>query len=604
MTSSNPEIPSPGSWPVLQAGQKIIDRYRLNALRGSLGATLVWEALDEKSEAHVWLHVLPSTVSKDQTTITRLRDSITQQRHLDPPGILKAQKLVRDGDACMIVSETRLGGLLSLSQNTNHLEPLAVAKQLVDLLKKAHATGLFHLDICPENILLDREGNLLLAGLSTSRILKEALRQQMKNREGSDACTSPQILDGHQGAATDDIYSLGCVIKQLFVSPPHQNQMTQAWADILDGCLAYEPTRRPSLAQLERAIETLNPKPKRNQKPILWIAGLLVSGIAAWTSIPGQNPFPEKEVSSPHKPETSSREANHTNPETEESKPQENPAEYANSPEERKETSFPPKAEATNSQVGRPISETKETNSQENPVEYTNSLGMKFVRAGDLLFCIWETRCSDFDAFVRATNYNSTAWRQPGFKQGPDHPAVNVSWDDAMAFCDWLTKKEQQEGLLPAAKQYRLPSDQEWSNAVGLGQEEGSSPEARDMGVPDIYPWGRQWPPPVGAGNYTGDETGSDVAIKGYDDAFPWTAPVGSFTPNVLGIYDLGGNVWEWCTDWWNSEQKAKVLRGGSWYNGALRLSLLSSSRVHALPASSTDNYGFRCVISETEPQR
>jgi formylglycine-generating enzyme required for sulfatase activity len=56
--------------------------------------------------------------------------------------------------------------------------------------------------------------------------------------------------------------------------------------------------------------------------------------------------------------------------------------------------------------------------------------------------------------------------------------------------------------------------------------------------------------------------------------------------------------------DSWNAEGKAKVLRGGSWYNGALKLSLLSSCRVHAASDSSTDNYGFRCVIASGESAR
>ena len=139
------------------------------------------------------------------------------------------------------------------------------------------------------------------------------------------------------------------------------------------------------------------------------------------------------------------------------------------------------------------------------------------------------------------------------------------------------------------------------SKAVGLPEETGKTPEARDMGVSDVYPWGTQWPPPPNSGNYTGEETGSDVAIKGYDDGFAWTSPVGSFPPNKLGIYDMGGNVWQWCMDAWNNDSKAKVLRGASWYNGALKLSLLSSCRVHASPDSSTDNYGFRIVrVSES----
>jgi len=234
-----------------------------------------------------------------------------------------------------------------------------------------------------------------------------------------------------------------------------------------------------------------------------------------------------------------------------------------------------------------------------------NSLGMKFAPVGDVLFCIWPTRLQDFQAFVDATGFKGNAWSQPGFKQGPDHPVVNVTWQDAIAFCKWLTDKEQKAGLLAPNQIYRLPTDLEWSKAVGLPDETGKTPEMRDMDVTDVYPWGKQWPPPQGAGNYTGEETGSDVAIKGYDDGYAWTSPVGSFNINKYGLYDMGGNVWQWCMDWWNGDQKMKVLRGASWYNGGLKLSLLSSCRLSAAPDITTDNYGFRCVIAtETKSKR
>lgn len=225
-----------------------------------------------------------------------------------------------------------------------------------------------------------------------------------------------------------------------------------------------------------------------------------------------------------------------------------------------------------------------------------SSLALKFAPVGDVEFCVWQTRVKDFEVFAKAVNLKSTGWRSPGFKQGPDHPVVNVTWVEAIAFCKWLTDLEHKEGTLPPPQFYRLPTDLEWSKAVGLAEETGKTPEARDMGIADVFPWGTQWPPPPNSGNYTGEETGSDVAIKSYDDGFAWTSPVGSFPANKLGLYDMGGNVWQWCMDQWNNDSKAKVLRGASWYNGALKLSLLSSCRVHASPESSTDNYGFRIV--------
>jgi len=218
---------------------------------------------------------------------------------------------------------------------------------------------------------------------------------------------------------------------------------------------------------------------------------------------------------------------------------------------------------------------------------------------GDVDFCIWLTRVQDFDAFAKAVGLKSTSWRSPGFVQGADHPVVNVTWVEAVAFCKWLTDQEHKEGSLPANSYYRLPPTSNGAGPLGCRTKRARRPSSATWEFRSVSV-GTGWPPPPGAGNYTGEETGSDVAIKGYDDGFAWTSPVGSFKPNKYGLYDMGGNVWQWCMDNWNAESKAKVLRGASWYNGALKLSLLSSCRVHAAPDSSTDNYGFRIVRSTT----
>jgi len=222
---------------------------------------------------------------------------------------------------------------------------------------------------------------------------------------------------------------------------------------------------------------------------------------------------------------------------------------------------------------------------------------MHFEPVGPVLFSIYLVRVSDFRVFANDTDFEKEAWLKPGFKQEADHPVVNVSWTDAMTFCKWLTERDREKGLLKPADYYRLPTDLEWSQAVGLVGENGKTPEARDMGVPDVYPWGKTWPPPAKVGNYTGEETGSEFAIRGYNDGFPNTSPVGSFPANKYGLFDMGGNVWQWCLDNWNANRSAKVLRGASWYNGAMKLSLLSACRIHAAPNSTTDNYGFRVVL-------
>lgn len=96
--------------------------------------------------------------------------------------------------------------------------------------------------------------------------------------------------------------------------------------------------------------------------------------------------------------------------------------------------------------------------------------------------------------------------------------------------------------------------------------------------------------------NYAGEDDGWSSKITGYTDGSKYTAKVGSYPPNRLGIFDLGGNVWEWCEDWYDGERKARVLRGASFLNEFPAV-LLSSSRFNHAPDGRHDNFGFRCVV-------
>jgi hypothetical protein len=222
--------------------------------------------------------------------------------------------------------------------------------------------------------------------------------------------------------------------------------------------------------------------------------------------------------------------------------------------------------------------------------DIVNSLGMKFVPVPGtgVAFCIWETRVKDYAAYASANSGVDTEWKSPGFTQADTHPVVKVSWKDAQAFCEWLTKKEMAEGKIKVGQKYRLPTDAEWSVAVGLGKEKGNTPEEKSRGIKDVYPWGNTWPPPKGAGNYY-----ESLNVDSYD----YTAPVGSFAANKLGLHDMGGNVSEWCEDKWNATSGSRVLRGASWYDN-YRVSLLSSLRYYGgAPDYRGSSIGFRCVL-------
>lgn len=240
---------------------------------------------------------------------------------------------------------------------------------------------------------------------------------------------------------------------------------------------------------------------------------------------------------------------------------------------------------------------------------WDNSLGMSFVPVGSVLFSIWQTRVQDFRTFVLETDHDASqqlfslvdgmwtqkgdSWKSPGFVQGPTHPVAGMSWDDAQRFCEWLTERERGLRCLTEREYYRLPTDEEWSCAVGTS----------------LYPWGADWPPPVRAGRYGIDATGAPVATG--------TLPVGSCAPNERGIYDLGGNVWEWCDGFYAKEMnpeelrqafdflnddggggRYRFMRGASWFNHQapqLRSAYRNTGKV---PNVRFANVGFRVVLA------
>jgi sulfatase modifying factor 1 len=188
---------------------------------------------------------------------------------------------------------------------------------------------------------------------------------------------------------------------------------------------------------------------------------------------------------------------------------------------------------------------------------------------------------------------------------GPKYPVCYVSWDKALEFCAKLSEKD---GVT-----YRLPTEAEWEYAA-RGGVEGK-----------LYVWGVEKTPLV---NGVKQANVADESIKqwaqfaeykdfykqygyftGYDDGYSVAAPVGSFAPNGFGLYDMAGNVWEWCSDWYGVDYYAyspsmdppgpdsgefRVIRGGCW--GDSPRVLRSSDRSMGTPGNGFPSLGFRIV--------
>ena len=192
----------------------------------------------------------------------------------------------------------------------------------------------------------------------------------------------------------------------------------------------------------------------------------------------------------------------------------------------------------------------------------------------------YEVTNAQYRPFLVETSHAEPAfWRDPAMNQ-PQRPVVGVSWHDAMAYAKWAGKS--------------LPTEAQWERA------------ARGDLVGTTYPWGDAWPAGQVVGNFGAG------AQDGHDGA----APVGSFAPNALGIYDLVGNVAEWCLDAYTETYYAdapidnpvnqappdvrvlRVVRGGGWSGTAIHLRCAYRGR--DIPTAQYNLVGFRCVLATT----
>ena len=163
--------------------------------------------------------------------------------------------------------------------------------------------------------------------------------------------------------------------------------------------------------------------------------------------------------------------------------------------------------------------------------------------------------------FLKATRHvKPDYWNNRKFNRD-EQPEVGVSWDDAMAYCDWVTKTSKEK------MKFCLPSEAEWEWAAGRGERK--------------YPWGNEEP------NHN---------RANYDGKVGYPTPVGSYPSGATpeGLMDMAGNVWEWCADWYDEKYKSiRVLQGGSWVSSGINLRCWSRRRIS--PDLRFDDVGF-CV--------
>ncbi len=200
---------------------------------------------------------------------------------------------------------------------------------------------------------------------------------------------------------------------------------------------------------------------------------------------------------------------------------------------------------------------------------------------------------------VTQGQWEAVMGNNPSSFKGATRPVEQVSYDDVVEFCRKLTARERAAGRLPSGYEYTLPTEAQWEYACRAG-------------TTGDYSFGNNADELSRYGNYCDRSNTNDFdwKDKSHDDGQDKTAPVGSYRPNAWGLYDMHGNVWEWCLDWYTgtlpggtvrdpvgpSSGSFRVFRGGSWYLTASNCR--SALRCDCGPGARYYGLGFRLALS------
>ena len=596
--------------PLVGELQARLPQYEIIALLGRSGMGAVCKARQRALDRAVAIKLLPPELGGDPDFAARFEREARAMARLSHPNIITVHDFGQTAEGPLYIVMEFVDGAnlhdLIRGGAIESAQALGIAGQICDALAYAHGEGIVHRDIKPANIMVDSRGRVKVADFGLARLIEPGMDTAGLTVSGIVMGTLDYMAPEQRRAMNvdhrADIYSLGVVLYEMVCREIPQGVF--APPSTLVGCdpridaivslaLQQQPELRyQSTQEMKLDLDSLRPQP-------LAIAS------------------PRAVALSPPKPSIVAR-----------------PAAPLALPHSAKRRALLYSCIATlvvtlggaaiyfskskpHPSDGNTFPITPSTPSKEQP--FVNSLGMKFVpvpitggpTSGQrVLFSVWETRVQDYAVFAEETKRE---WPKPPFEQGPTHPAVKMSWADARAFCVWLTERERKAGRLGAVESYRLPSDHEWSCAVGIGEREeaAQAPGDKNCKIRDVWPWGDQWPPPEKAGNYAGNEMLPALAAgkfpwmkdvcKVYRDELAGTAPVGSFPANRLGLHDLGGNAAEWCEDSPDGKMERRVQRGASWFD-VDRNVMLASVRGDAPLELRDDNFGFRCVLAPSAP--
>jgi formylglycine-generating enzyme len=610
-----------GSLAAIEVGRVLAGRYRLTGLIGQGGMSRVYEALDQQpappraAPSVIAVKVLTQSFMEPAGRFAALSAQVHRLQRLAHPNIVRLFGCERDGSIAFITMEylpgestyamlrrRAVGSPVPLEAHQARLIVATVA----DALEYAHGQGVVHGDLKPGNVMVTREFEIKVIDFGMTRWLArpgDADPEAPSPRAATAQYASPQLMAGEEPHPSDDVFGLACVAYELLTGVhPFDGEAGT-------GTFRLSPPQRPGLAppeyaalvhalQVERDQRTASVRefmaefaapPHRSSKtrwPLyVGAAAAAIVSVYVWTQRKKPAPLPQAAQSI----QTAAPAAAPMAPAFDKAG-----AIIQDCPTCPSMTVLP----AGEFQQGAPDGDRDALPLErpQHPVHMNYLLAMStaditvddFKRFAEAMGRDMQG-CDTYDGDWR--HHASASWQAPGFEQTVRHPVVCVSWEDAVAYAEWLSGQTRHK--------YRLPSASEWEYAARAG---GTA----------ARPW--EADPADACANDNVADHSAEQRYPGWsafpcDDGYVYTAPVGSFKSNVFGLSDMLGNVLVWTQDCWQSDYtdapsdgsareapgcREHEVRGGSWFSPPAVVK--ASYRNHFVSDYRTSSVGIRLV--------
>jgi len=527
-----------------------LGKYQIESLLGKGAFAEVYKALDTSLKRTVALKVLKPALLADEEAFARFVQEAQVLASLVHPHIAWVWDLGeaqgRYFIAMRYVDGQSLDKVIAARGALPWEEALKITEQIAEALQFAHQKELVHRDVKPQNILVSESEGAVLTDFGLVKALRSSGMSSTASMIGTPAYIAPEIWNGEAASPASDQYALACVLAEMLAGKVLFDGTTPA---IMKKHL-LEPPPLPEKAPKGAPASLLDCLRKAlNKKPEERYQSLTLFVVALKEPLPGRAKAVPVEVKPPA----------YSPPKT--------------SPEEDKLViALAPGVEMTFLRV--PAGE----------FQMGSNDGDEDERPQHTLFLeeywIGKTPVTNvqYQAFVRAAGYHPPEhWKKGYIPDGKgDHPVIYVDWQDAVAFCEWLSQV--------SGEKICLPSEAEWEKAA-------RGTDGRK------FPWGNQKP---------------NKNLCNYNHWFSETSSVGKYSPqgdSPFGCVDMAGNVWEWTNSLYkkypyrNDDGRedlnatgVRVLRGGSWFfsGGNVR----SADRYGFDPTLAVSSFGFRCSRS------